>query len=154
MHSLLAEQIKQFFGTETDLLDPSVRSFIAAVDESYQQANSELQAILQSFPDLFFRLDGDGRILDCKGGNPDDFVIDRDQLIGKRIQDIPDPSARRALTEALQTIALTHFPISVEYSPKLRDAVRHYELRLIHVLQDQLIAIVRDVTQQRHFAEA
>src|SRR5215813_10304831 len=174
MHPALSQQIKRFLGEETDRLDPNVRAFIQAIDDSYRQAdsdraalerslnissrellkaNSEMWAILQSFPDLFFRLDRSGRILDCKGGNPDDFVTSREHLIGKRIQDIPDPDARRALREALQTNAMTHFPVSVEYCLKLRDSFKYYELRLVNVLQDQLIAIVRDITQQRHFAE-
>src|SRR5438477_9599867 len=108
MHPLLIQQVRRFFGEDTGRLDSSVRSFIAAVDEAYKQAeadrralelsldvsshelltaNSEMRAVLQSFPDLFFRLDREGRILDCKGGNAEDFLIPREQLIGKRIDD-------------------------------------------------------------------
>src|SRR5215467_5092436 len=140
MHPALSQQIKRFLGEETDRLDPNVRAFIQAIDDSYRQAdsdraalersldvssrellkaNSEMRAILQSFPDLFFRLDRSGRILDCKGGNPDDFVIARERLVGKRIQDIPDPEARLALRKALQTNSITHFPVNVEYCLKL-----------------------------------
>src|SRR5215467_332180 len=140
MHPALSQQIKRFLGEETDRLDPNVRAFIQAIDDSYRQAdsdrsalersldvssrellkaNSEMRAILQSFPDLFFRLDAKGRILDCKGGNPDDFVISRERLIGKRIQDIPDAGARQALREGLHTNAMTRFPVSVEYCLKV-----------------------------------
>src|SRR5438270_1522198 len=118
MHPLLTVQVKRFFGSDTDDLDPRVRAFVEAVDDTYRQGDSEMQAILQSFPDLFFRLDRNGRILDCKGGNPDDFLISRENLIGKRIQNIPDPGARRALREAVQTNAMTHFPVSIEYGLK------------------------------------
>jgi PAS domain-containing protein len=86
MHPLLSRQVKRFFEQGTDQLDPSLRAFIAAIDSTYQdadsdrstlersldlsshellKANSEMRAILQSFPDLFFRLDRNGRILDC-----------------------------------------------------------------------------------------
>ncbi len=153
MHPLLTLQVKRFFGNDTADLDPRIRAFVEAVEDTYQQGDSEMRAILQSFPDLFFRLDRHGRILDCKGGNPDDFLISREELLGKRIQDIPDPGARRVLREAVQTNAMTHFPVSVEYCLKISDTFKYYELRLVNVLQDQLIAIVRDITQQRHFAE-
>ena len=164
MHPILSQQVRRFFGEDSDRLDLGFRSFIDAVDEMYNKAdsdrctleraleasshelltaNSEMQAILQSFPDLFFRLDREGRILDCKGGNADDFVLPREQLIGKRIQDIPDPCARQALREALQTNALTHFPVNVEYCLKQGNASRYYELRLLNLLEDQLIASVQ-----------
>src|SRR5215831_13531337 len=175
MHPLLARQVKRYFSEDPDRLDQNIRAFIDAVDDAYRQAdsdrgmlersldlsthellkaNSEMRAILQSFPDLFFRLDAEGRILDCKGGNPDDFVIRRERLIGKRIQDIPDAGARQALREALHTNAVTRFPVSVEYCLKVGGVFKFYELRLVNVLQDQLIAIVREITQQRQFAEA
>src|SRR5437773_1232843 len=108
MHPLLNQQVKRFLEDDKDRLSPGVLAFMEAVGAAYTeadadrvilerslelssrellQANSEMRAILQSFPDLFFRLDRDGRIFDCKGGKPGDFVVAREQLIGKRIQD-------------------------------------------------------------------
>ncbi len=173
MHPLLNRQIKRFLD-EQDRQNPAIAAFLDAINEAYVeadsdrlmlersldlssrellQANSEMRAIFQAFPDLFFRLDHEGRILDCKGGDPDEFLVSREQLIGRRIQDIPVESTRAILRNALETISRSRAPVIVEYSLNLRGDDKHYELRLLPVLEDQLIAIVRDITDRKLFAE-
>jgi len=109
-------------------------------------------AILDLLPDLFFRLDHTGRILDCKSGKLTDLAIGRHQLIGKRIQDVPDEAARRILSEAIERVSELK-EIQTEYSLNLPEGLKHYELRLLPAPEEQLIAIVRDITTQRQCAE-
>ena len=173
-HPLLKRQIKKFLD-DSDRQNPAIAALLVAVNEAYEeadadrvmlersldlssrevlQANSEMRAIFQAFPDLFFRLDHSGRILDCKGGGPGEFLISRERLVGKRIQDVPVDAARQVLTQAIDRVSRSRTAVVVEYSLNLRGHDKHYELRLLPVLEDQLIAIVRDMTERRRFAEA
>src|SRR5580693_991930 len=86
-HSLLRRQLKKHFQL-SDAISPEWLGFVQAVDQAYRQfdadremlerslelsshellqANSELRAVLRTFPDMVLRLSADGRILDVKG---------------------------------------------------------------------------------------
>lgn len=53
------------------------------ISEELLEANSEMRAIFQSLPDLFLRLDPDGRIVDYKGGIVSNLYLQDQSLIGK-----------------------------------------------------------------------
>ncbi|HEY5615281.1 MAG TPA: hypothetical protein VIL52_04600, partial [Bacteroidota bacterium] len=115
MHSLLKRQLKRYAGN-LDTGAGEYRQFIDEVNQAYVQfdddrtmlerslelssqellqANSEMRAILQALPDLYFVLKEDGTILDCKGGQSVDFLLPPQQLLGKKIQDVPQGAMAR-----------------------------------------------------------
>ena len=172
LHGLLKRQLKREYGED---VPENLLQFLTVIDRAYRdfdadrlllersmelssqelmRANAQLRALFGAFPDLFFRLDRNGVILDCKGGTSDDFTLPAEALIGKRIQDVPVPEVRKAFAEALERIQATHLPISLEYSMQVRDAEAHYEARLLPVFEDQFIAIVRNITERRRAQES
>src|ERR1035438_9567975 len=93
LHSLLRRQLKRQFGQVVDY-PKEVQGLIDAVNEAYWQAdgdrnmlerslelssqelltaNSEMRAVFQTFPDLYFRLDDTGKILEVKAGSETDL---------------------------------------------------------------------------------
>src|ERR1044071_6889973 len=109
MHSLLKRQLKRYFGDGFQV-PPEWQDFVAAVNAAYRECdvdremverslelssqellstNSEMRAVFQGIPDLLFRLDRDGTILDFKAGATNDLLLQRQQLFGKRIQNVP-----------------------------------------------------------------
>ena len=110
IHSLLSRQLRQS-SVEPATACPEWARLLVKVNEAYWafdsdramlerslelssqellQSSSEMRAVLLAFPDLFFRIDSTGRTLDCKGGAPVDFFRPPEQLIGRRLQDVPD----------------------------------------------------------------
>ena len=102
-HSLLKRQLKHFFG-ESFQIPPEWFGFINAVNDIYLesdddramlersldlssqeliQANSEMRAIFQAIPDLFFRLDSEGTILDYKSGSEEDVILKQEERRGQ-----------------------------------------------------------------------
>ena len=120
-HSLLRRQVKRHLGNERKLPD-DVAALIEAVDAAYQgfdddremlerslelssnelvQTNSEMRAIFQAIPDLLFRIDFNGTILDFKGGATSDLLLNAKDMIGKKIQEIPVKTVREGFTEGM-----------------------------------------------------
>src|ERR1039457_7068310 len=110
LHSLLKRQLKRHFGSLV-ACPKNLEGFLDAVNEAYWQAdgdrnmlerslelssqelltaNSEMRAVFQTFPDLYFRLDDTGKILEVKAGSEMDLCLPSTQLVGKKIQNIPD----------------------------------------------------------------
>jgi signal transduction histidine kinase len=173
MHRLLKRQLDRHASAvcRDGAVPEELRAFIDAVDEAYQesdtdramlerslelssqellQANSDLRAVFQAFPDLFFRLDSTGVILERKGGDTDDpYLSDDRNLKGKRIQDIPVRDVAERFERAITQVAREGKFVSVEYSLQVRGRERYYEARLLPIQQDRLMAIIRNITDRK-----
>jgi PAS domain S-box-containing protein len=173
LHTLLERQIKRCFGDRFNVPTEWER-FIKAVNEAYLgfdddrvmlerslelssqellQANSEMRAIFQAIPDLLFRLAPDGTILDIKAGSDDDFVLERTKIFGKRIQDIPHRHLAKQFQEAIERVARDKRMVGFEYALSWKRKESLYEVRLMPLFEDQILAIVRNITERRR-AEA
>ncbi len=172
-HSLLRRQLKKFFG-ESFSVPEEWQRFVEAVNSAYYesdvdrnmlerslelssrellQANSEMRAIFEALPDLFFRFTYDGTILDCKAGNSSDLYMIRETMIGKKIDDIPIPEVRMKFRDAVRQVQETESNTNIEYVLMLGEDEQFYEARLIPILENQIIAIIRNVTKHRQAAK-
>jgi len=71
-------------------------------------------------------------------------------LKGKRIQDIPVPEVRARFTSALEKARAERTLVSVEYALESNGMQRHYEARIMPLLQDQLMVIIRNITHRKN----
>ena len=168
LHSLLRRQLKRHFpdGTVPAELD----AMLAAIDEAYRQfdndramlersldlssqellqANSELRALVSSFPDHIVRLDPRGIILDIKGAPSEQS---RRWLPGHDFIETLDARARPPVRDALKRVVIEHAGINLELEASDVSGARFYEARLLPMGEQQVLMILRDVTE-RHFAE-
>lgn len=167
MHSLLLRQLKRHFGAAAPVPSPLV-GFVDSIQEAYSafdadrlmlerslelsstellQSNADMRAILQSFPDLFFRLDAEGSILDVKG-DAADLLLPPQEYLGKRFAQIPHEPAFRALRAAIQQVRTSASMQCIEYPLTIRGRERFFEARIVPLIDDQIIVIVRNITDQ------
>jgi len=169
VHSLLKRQLRRFFGDRfstpeewqgfVDAVNAAYREFDAdremlerALDLSSQellQANSEMRAVFQAIPDLLFRLDHEGVILECKASVTTDLLLSPKQLYGKRIQDIPFSHVGDKFRNAIRQMHETQSIVSIEYSLVTSAGEQFYEARLLPLLENQIIAIIRNITVRK-----
>ncbi len=119
------------------------------VSEELIQTQSEMRVVFQALPDLVFRLDQDGTVLDCRGGSEMDFVVPPRDMLGKRIQDLPHQGIGARLAEALQQVRDTRWVVNTEYQLKLWERECFYEARLLPLLDHQVILIIRNITERK-----
>jgi len=117
------------------------------------QANSEMRAVFQAFPDLFFRLDAEGKILDYKAGSTTDLYLPPEKLLGKRMQDIPLEDVGDKFQEAIRQVQQTKSLVSIEYALTIQNRQYFYEARLLPLLENQFIVIVRNITERKQAEE-
>jgi PAS domain S-box-containing protein len=169
MHSLLKRQLKRQFG-EGFAIPAEWRPFIDRVNEAYREfdadremlehslelssqemveANSEMRAVFQAIPDLVFRLDRHGTILDIKAGAAGDLMRERRDLIGKRVQNTPQKDVGRQFAEAIERVIANNAAVNIEYAAVLQDQESHYEARLAPLPDKQIAVIIRNVTERK-----
>jgi two-component system sensor histidine kinase/response regulator len=169
MHSILRRQLKRFFG-EGFVVPAEWQGFVTAVEEAYQAAemdhqlieraleissqellaaNSELRAVFQALPDLVFRLDQYGGILSVKAGAGSELPSELKEISGKRIQDSWLKGADGQLMEAFRQVIEAKRATSIEYSRDNGGEASFHEVRLVPLLEDQIVAIARDITERK-----
>jgi PAS domain S-box-containing protein len=175
MHSLLKRQVKRYFG-DSFVMSDKFQQFIDSVDEAYKefdidrnmlersldlssqellQTNSEMRAVIQAFPDLLFRIDYDGKIIEYKvgvGGEAD--LVAKLNLIGKRIQDVPAKDISNKFQEAIDRVLLTKTIVSIEYSWLAQGVRSFYEARLLPMSEFHIMVIIRNITNRVLVEEA
>ncbi len=184
MHRLLKRQIERHLGGPQEV-PPKWRSFIDAVDAAYQQsddaqamlehslelssgellqANSELLAVFQVFPDLFFRTDRSGMIIEHKGGEADHHLLRQGRLRGRLLHELPEPGVRERFAAALEEVLERKELVRVEYAHFPDEDVdplalalatveeiepRYYEARFLPLLSDQVMVTIREITDRK-----
>ncbi len=174
LHSLLKRQLKRCFG-ESFFVPDEWQRFIAAVNDAYQefdtdrrmlerslelssqellQANSEMRAVFQAFPDVLFRLDRDGTILDYEASATTDLYLQPQELLDRKIQDVPLKAVGDEFRDAIRRVRETNSVVNVEYCLVIQDQKRCYEARALPLLENQIIVIVRNITERKQAEEA
>jgi PAS domain S-box-containing protein len=174
MHSLLKRQLRRRLGDQFSI-PKEWQEFINAVNDAYRefdtdrgmlerslelssqellQANSGLRAVFEAIPDLMFRLDSRGTILAYEAGDTTHFLLPPEELVGRRIQDVPQKLVGGYFQEAIDRVQETKSIITIDYWLMLQDQQRWYEARLLPHLEDQIIVIIRDITEIKRSQEA
>jgi diguanylate cyclase (GGDEF)-like protein/PAS domain S-box-containing protein len=156
LHTLLLRQLRKWFpkgapeGSATFIeavnsayhqFDDDRRMLERSLDLSSQelmQANNELRAIFEAVPDLFFRVDRSGRIIEDKAGTDAALLPPRAQF---------DEAVRAVIEKQTMT--------AVDYSiDRNGGAKEFFEARLVPLrLHDEIVVIVRNITERKRAEE-
>ncbi len=112
-------------------------------------STAELKALFDAFPDLFFRVNYEGKILDFKSGERTDYYYPREYFLGKNIEELLPERSRAEVREALNGVFQTNMFQTVEYESETEGDTEYYELRLLPLINDQLMGIVRNISDRK-----
>src|SRR5215510_6429607 len=168
-HSLLKRQLKRYFGDGFSV-PPEWRQFVEAVDAGYREfdvdremverslelssqellnASSQMRAVFQAIPDLLFRLDREGVILDFKAGATSDLLLPPKELLGRKIQNGPLKPINQQFRDALRRVQEENSVVSLEYSLPIQGKECFYEARLVPMRENQVIAMIRNISERK-----
>ncbi|HAC63762.1 MAG TPA: histidine kinase, partial [Cyanothece sp. UBA12306] len=114
-----------------------------------QEKQEELQAIFEIFPDLFFRLDSNAIILEYRGSARSDIYVAPEIFLGKSMLDILPDTVAQDWGQAINQVLTSNSLISLEYTLPMSTGQEYYEVRLVPFSKEQIIAIVRNISQRK-----
>ncbi|MEH1922979.1 PAS domain-containing protein [Nostoc sp.] len=118
-----------------------------AIEAQLRQKTSEFAAILQVLPDLYFRLDADGSILDYKQGLMQSMYIPSGDYQGKSLRECLPTAVGDRFYQAITQVLETQYEVSFEYTLPLPEGKNHFEARLLPLPDQQIIVLVRDTSE-------
>ncbi|MBW4480521.1 MAG: PAS domain S-box protein [Tolypothrix brevis GSE-NOS-MK-07-07A] len=118
------------------------------VESKLRESEARYKAILDAIPDLMFRISRDGEYLDFKGDGAN-LAIAPENIIGNNLRYLlPDDVALQSLHAIAKTLDSQTLQ-SLEYQLSTPLGLRNYEARLVVSGQDEVLAVVRDITERK-----
>ncbi|MEH2142866.1 sensor histidine kinase [Nostoc sp.] len=117
-------------------------------EEKLLESEARYKAILDAIPDLMFRISRDGEYLDLKSEGVN-LTLTREEIVGKHLQELLPSDVATISLEAIAKTLDSGTLQTCEYQLPTPLGVRDYEARLVVSGQDEVLAIVRDITERK-----
>ncbi|TFH42210.1 MAG: PAS domain-containing sensor histidine kinase [ANME-2 cluster archaeon] len=138
---------------ERELQEAKIRREHKLAEEALQESEAKNRALLNAIPDMMFRISRDCTIMDFKKAKDFDPLISPTKFLNKKFTEVlPDDVAAQAayfLERTLQTGESQLF----EYQLKNNDVLDDFEARLVVFGEDEVLAIVRNITERKQTEE-
>ncbi len=136
----------RFLGFTTDVTQRK------QLDLAWKEQAEELNAIFNTYPDLYFLLAHDGTILKYRAGNTGDLYVAPEYFLGKRMEDVLPETVGTLFRVQVEKLRQGIRCPPLEYALHMNDSLHWYEARLAKQHDGKFSVIVRDITtavQQR-----
>jgi len=122
-------------------------------EEADRSLEALKRAILEALPDLMFLQTRDGVYLDFHARDPRQLLARPEEFLGRNMTDVLPPSLAAEFRRAFARATESGGPCAVEYFLPIQGELRHYEARVVRCDRDNVLSIVRDITERRRAEE-
>ncbi|MBL0148389.1 MAG: PAS domain-containing protein [Ideonella sp.] len=133
------------------------RSLATQAEELERQVaerTAELNSVFQALPDLYFRIAAEGTILEHRAGRESDLLLAPGDFIGRNIMSVLPPEVAMQYQQAVAQTRRQAAAVAFEYALTLPDGPRHFEARVLPFQNDELIAVVRNISERHALEQA
>ena len=110
-----------------------------------RESKNRYIAFIKAMPDIIFVLDKKGIFLDYQG-NDDNLLLESEKIIGNSIEDIVGDKDSKEIVKKIEKAIDTKETQMHKYSLNVKKEEEFYEVRLVPNANNEVVAIVRDIT--------
>lgn len=119
-------------------------------EAALRQSEERNSALLNAIPDLMFRIRQDGTYLDARADQASDLAIPPQAMIGRTVYEMLPPEVAQQRMHYLKLALETGETQLFEYQFLVHGEWRDYEARMVVSGADEVLAIMRDITERKH----
>ncbi len=123
-------------------------------EEALKLSESRATALLEAIPDMMFRMSREGVYLDYMAEESDLYVPPGEKIIGRDVTDIVPPElasfVNQKIKETLASGSIQTFEYQLNFPGR---GTVDYEARMVKSGTDEVIVIVRDITESKRLDE-
>ncbi|MDX2471816.1 MAG: MASE3 domain-containing protein [SAR324 cluster bacterium] len=118
-----------------------------------QRTNSRLDTIINALPDIILIFDKNFKVIDYTGHLESNALLPAEDLLGKSLSQFLVKKASEEFQNAISRTQITGRLTRVEFSWELNRVTHYFEARIIKHEQDSILAVVRNITEQKVIEE-
>ena len=138
-----AGHVQRILGIAEDVTDAKLMS------DSLARHATRTKALLAIVPDLLFRVRKDGTVLEFHAAKDNPLAAPEAELVGKNIKQLlPSPLNSQSMQQIAQALRTREVQtLTSQYL--LPNELRDFEARAVSCAEDEVLVIVRDVTERK-----
>ena len=117
--------------------------------EALRRSEAQQRALLEAIPDAMFRIGREGTYLDYIAPKEFELLAPPDEFLGKMVYEVMPPKIAQQIMGHFQRALQTGETQTFEYQLFQNGQQRDYEARLVVNREDEVLAMVRDVTERK-----
>lgn len=116
--------------------------------QALAESEAQLRALRDAMPDMFFIMRRDGVIIDYHCPPSTQLLVPPSAFIGQDLRSVLPPDVSEPAIVALEQVIASQAIMTFEYSLPM-DEERNFEARVVHIVADRCMVLVREITQQK-----
>jgi PAS domain S-box-containing protein len=125
------------------------RKLLQASEQRHRSLAERHEALLRAVPDHIFRISADGTYLDYAPASGFPTYVDPEQFLGKNVRGVMPPDVAERSLAAIKRAVETSSEQVLEYELRGDERGGHFEVRIVRSGDSEVVATVRDITEQR-----
>ncbi len=118
-----------------------------------REHGEKLNALIEAMPDIYFMMDRQGVYHDVITADPSKLLVPPEMVIGRNIADFFETHEVERQLGYYEICLNEQRLVTFEYELLIENKPMYFEARLSPVNDEMLLAVVRDITQQKQLAE-
>jgi len=125
-----------------------------AAEDELKRSENRATALLEAIPDMVFRMNREGIFLDIKADSKDLYVPSPDEVIGTSCKELLPPNLIGIIERQIHSTLATGKMHTIEYQLDIQSqGFLDYESRMVKSGENEVTAIVRNITERKKAAE-
>ena len=135
--------------TERKRVERELEAHRNHLEELVEQRTADLKALFDALPDLYFRVNGDGVIVDYRSGDDQKLYAPPSAFMGKTMAEVLPPEVGLLFEQSRKMTLQAQAMQVIEYEIALKGVPHFYEARLLPMHKSDVATVVRDITDRR-----
>ena len=141
-------RVEQIIGTAQDITERK------HTEQALRQSEATNNALINAIPDLIFRVARDGTNIEVVPSKYVPTIFPVEEMIGKSLFDILPANFAQERLRLIQQALQTGVVQTQEYQLPISDKIRFEEARIVACGDDEVIIIIRDITDRKQAEES
>ena len=118
-------------------------------EKALRESEKRIKTLLKAIPDIVLRFSRNGTLLDYHMNQPNLFLPETKNIIGKVIYEILEKNLAENIVLLLNQVFATNQVQIFEFDGLSEEKVVYNEIRILNNSQDEFIVILRDITERK-----
>lgn len=148
LHSELMEDVSRAYA-EFDLDRRMLERSLEINSRELVQANTDLQVLFKVIPDLLFRINDKGVVVDFKGGSENRLDLSRWSSVGCCLSELLPKEVYKVVAKAIADLKTSKIRVDTKIEITLDGDPVFFELRLLPLHEREILVMLRDITKRK-----